>query len=512
MGASGNFTLTRRFPMVAEDLFQHQPLHQRRHDNYNPMMMADQTEQQQQAAGDECSEHTAKLIAQQQVMLDPFVEMYIKSYQETNVNELFDDYGIRVIQINTANRNESKTFFQAVDGCDRMYQISDIKVNHKDIRSTPSLVHIQLDGECRMNGDKYCVAISILLHCTGGNDYLVVYESVNLTNYRHEPTPQSEKNLFNFSNKNRRKQISPAPTPSVMTNNNNSNGYQPNSFAHPSRNYEAPISRQQNQQQAAAAAPSVVSNDPHGFSDAMSGHSTGFASQSESHGRPSAVHHKSVPIQSGNSYQPSVQKNRVSHPNLYAGTFNSSVDAQEIDNLISKKDELLDGEQKAPSSNEKFNSGGGGRSGHYGQRDNRRGDNKERRYNDDRPRSGDRRQNNPREDRRQKSTTDLYVIGMPDTTTEDQLRAVFEKYGEVSDVVLKQSAGKKPFAHVYLKSAESAKSAVEATGQDEIDGSKLKVDYRQLPTGFRSGRNDRSNFSGGQKKRAAPVPSLNNAA
>merc|ERR1712137_1280919 len=248
MGASGNFTLTRRFPMVAEDLFQHQP-----------------------SAGDECSEHTAKLIAQQQVMLDPFVEMYLKSYQETNVNELFDDYGIRVIQINTANRNESKTFFRDVDECERMYQISDIKVNHKDIRSTPRLVHIQLDGECRMNGDKYCVAISILLHCAGGNDYHVVYESVNLTNYRHEPTPQAQS--FNFSNKNRRKPISPAPTPSVMTNNtNNSNGYQPNSFAHPSRNYEAPISRQQIQQQAATAAPSVVSNDPHGFSDAMSGH------------------------------------------------------------------------------------------------------------------------------------------------------------------------------------------------------------------------------------------------
>ncbi|CAM8945337.1 unnamed protein product [Rhodiola kirilowii] len=72
----------------------------------------------------------------------------------------------------------------------------------------------------------------------------------------------------------------------------------------------------------------------------------------------------------------------------------------------------------------------------------------------------------------------LYVKNIPDNTTTDQLKEVFQPYGEVTKVVKppsKSGSAKRDFGFVHFAERSSALKAVSNSEIHEIDGQKLEV-------------------------------------
>uniref|UniRef100_A0A7N1A3D9 RRM domain-containing protein n=1 Tax=Kalanchoe fedtschenkoi TaxID=63787 RepID=A0A7N1A3D9_KALFE len=72
----------------------------------------------------------------------------------------------------------------------------------------------------------------------------------------------------------------------------------------------------------------------------------------------------------------------------------------------------------------------------------------------------------------------LYVKNIPDNTTTDQLKEVFQRHGEVTKVVMppsKSGSAKRDFGFVHFAERSSALKAVSNTEIHEIDGQKLEV-------------------------------------
>ncbi|CAM8941949.1 unnamed protein product [Rhodiola kirilowii] len=72
----------------------------------------------------------------------------------------------------------------------------------------------------------------------------------------------------------------------------------------------------------------------------------------------------------------------------------------------------------------------------------------------------------------------LYVKNIPDNTTTDQLKEVFQPYGEVTKVVMppsKSGSAKRDFGFVHFAERSSALKAVSNSEIHEIDGQKLEV-------------------------------------
>lgn len=104
--------------------------------------------------------------------------------------------------------------------------------------------------------------------------------------------------------------------------------------------------------------------------------------------------------------------------------------------------------------------------------------------------------------------TNLYVKNIPDTMTEDDLRELFAKHGEISTVFIpdiKSDSGAastdshKKFGFVNMKTHENALSALEALDQAEIEpGIKISVSRAQ--------RRDERPSSSSQSRKPIPVP------
>jgi RNA recognition motif-containing protein len=75
-------------------------------------------------------------------------------------------------------------------------------------------------------------------------------------------------------------------------------------------------------------------------------------------------------------------------------------------------------------------------------------------------------------------TNKLYVGNLNYRTTEEQLKEVFEKYGEVSSVKVIEGRG---FGFVEMSTSESAQEAINSLNGYELDGRKIIVDKARPP-------------------------------
>lgn len=72
----------------------------------------------------------------------------------------------------------------------------------------------------------------------------------------------------------------------------------------------------------------------------------------------------------------------------------------------------------------------------------------------------------------------IYVGNLSYHTTEDELRRLFEEYGEVqrASVVMDRESGRsRGFGFVEMPDAAEADSAIEALDGEEVDGRQLRV-------------------------------------
>jgi RNA recognition motif-containing protein len=73
----------------------------------------------------------------------------------------------------------------------------------------------------------------------------------------------------------------------------------------------------------------------------------------------------------------------------------------------------------------------------------------------------------------------LYVGNLSDTTTEDDLRTLFAKAGQVTSVALitdRKTGNSKGFGFVEMTTQAEAKTAIEMLNGFDLDGHELKVD------------------------------------
>ena len=72
----------------------------------------------------------------------------------------------------------------------------------------------------------------------------------------------------------------------------------------------------------------------------------------------------------------------------------------------------------------------------------------------------------------------LYVGNLPFSVTEEDLRKLFESYGELSEVVLikdKYSGRSKGFGFVTIDDDAAAKKAIEEMNGKDVEGREIKV-------------------------------------
>ncbi len=72
----------------------------------------------------------------------------------------------------------------------------------------------------------------------------------------------------------------------------------------------------------------------------------------------------------------------------------------------------------------------------------------------------------------------IYVGNLPFSTTEEQLRQMFEGFGEVASVNIikdKYSGESKGFGFVEMSDQDAANSAIQGLSDNEVDGRRLKV-------------------------------------
>ena len=76
----------------------------------------------------------------------------------------------------------------------------------------------------------------------------------------------------------------------------------------------------------------------------------------------------------------------------------------------------------------------------------------------------------------------LYVGNIPFSATEDQLRALFEKHGEVRSVSVisdRETGRPRGFAFVEMAEASAAQDAIQALDGSELGGRDLRVNEAQ---------------------------------
>lgn len=76
-----------------------------------------------------------------------------------------------------------------------------------------------------------------------------------------------------------------------------------------------------------------------------------------------------------------------------------------------------------------------------------------------------------------KKRCNLYVKNFPDNTTEEQLRAYFEKYGEIESIKLHHKEGAAVYAFVCYKSPESATYAKQQSATQTLNGKQIFLNF-----------------------------------
>ena len=93
----------------------------------------------------------------------------------------------------------------------------------------------------------------------------------------------------------------------------------------------------------------------------------------------------------------------------------------------------------------------------------------------------------------------IYVGNLSFNTTTDQLRQLFEGYGEVTSANIitdKYSGESRGFGFVEMPSKDEAMAAIAGTNNQEFDGRSLNVNEARP----RQDRNDRGGRGGGGKR------------
>lgn len=91
------------------------------------------------------------------------------------------------------------------------------------------------------------------------------------------------------------------------------------------------------------------------------------------------------------------------------------------------------------------------------------------------------------------ATKSLYVGNMPYSATEEQIRAMFEPYGPITEIRI---IGDKGFGFVEIPE-ENMEAAIEATNGQDLGGRTLTVNEAR-PKTERSGGGGRGGFGGGR--------------
>lgn len=91
------------------------------------------------------------------------------------------------------------------------------------------------------------------------------------------------------------------------------------------------------------------------------------------------------------------------------------------------------------------------------------------------------------------ATKSLYVGNMPYSTTEDDLRTMFEPYGPVAEV---RVIGDKGFAFVEIPE-ENMQAAIDATNGKDVGGRTLTVNEARPRTERSGGGGGRGGYGGG---------------
>ena len=89
----------------------------------------------------------------------------------------------------------------------------------------------------------------------------------------------------------------------------------------------------------------------------------------------------------------------------------------------------------------------------------------------------------------------LFVGNLPFSSSEDDLRDVFEAHGEVTDVFIpkdRESGRPRGFAFVTFASREDGQKAIEATDGEELEGRSMRVSEAEE-------RRDGGNRGGGNR-------------
>jgi cold-inducible RNA-binding protein len=103
-------------------------------------------------------------------------------------------------------------------------------------------------------------------------------------------------------------------------------------------------------------------------------------------------------------------------------------------------------------------------------------------------------------DNQQTNKNKLFVGNLPFSISQDDIRAMFESYGEITAVNLitdRMTGRSKGFAFVEFTTEEAAKAAVEALHETEVDGRKIIVNVARPMKpreDRRGGRDDRRSF------------------
>ena len=95
----------------------------------------------------------------------------------------------------------------------------------------------------------------------------------------------------------------------------------------------------------------------------------------------------------------------------------------------------------------------------------------------------------------------IYVGNLPFNVEEEDLRKIFEEYGEVvsAKVITDKFTGRgKGFGFVEMKNDDEAKTAIEELNNAEVGGRNIKVNESQpRPAGSGGGGRDRRSNGGG---------------
>ena len=97
----------------------------------------------------------------------------------------------------------------------------------------------------------------------------------------------------------------------------------------------------------------------------------------------------------------------------------------------------------------------------------------------------------------------IYVGNMPYSMSGDELRTLFEDYGQVESVNIitdRETGRPRGFGFVEMGNEVEARKAIEALSEHEANGRKLNINEARPRVDRRSGGSGRGNYGGGGRR------------